>query len=117
MCRIANLDYYKNLGNDAFGLGVRWFKSEPTDRQTVYACIDDERDYQLERWGTDGIEAPHSLCEFLVYIRDYTEEALHSMSRERDGVASEKALKNLRKLAALAVAAQEQHGVRFRDDA
>jgi hypothetical protein len=86
------------------------FKSTPSDRSTIYDAINQERDYQSNIWE----EEPHSLTEFLVFINDYTSEALHAMSREPNNMCSVKALDSLRKIAALSVAAQEQHGVRFR---
>jgi hypothetical protein len=86
------------------------------DRAEVYAAIDGEREYQAQRWSEDTTESNglHSVTEFLVYIRDYTEEALHHVSRNADPGANEYALHSLRKIAALAVAAMEQRGVRTR---
>lgn len=84
-----------------------------TDRSKVYEVIDAEREYQDSRWhasSTDS-EGLHSNLEFLVYIRDYVEEAMHFCSRNEDPVANDFAKKSLRKIAALAVAAMEQNGV------
>ena len=53
--------------------------------------------------------------EFLVYIRDYVEEALHVASRDGDPVVRVKTAHSLRKIAALAVAAMEQNGVLLRE--
>jgi hypothetical protein len=79
-----------------------------TKRSIVYEAIDGERDYQDERWGGSGTHGVHSVTEFLTYIQDYTNEALHIESREED--ANQKALHIVRKIAALGVACMEQHG-------
>jgi len=56
----------------------------------------------------------HSAQEFLTYIESYTREAIEVGCRRPDPEAKEFALHALRKIAALAVAAMEQHGVRER---
>ncbi len=82
-------------------------------RQEVYAAVDGEREYQ-KKWRdpelTDS-EGNHSNVEFLVYIRDYADEALHVATREPDPKARLQNTHALRKIAALAVAAMEQNGV------
>jgi len=85
-----------------------------TTRAEVYRAIDTERDYQEFRWSDSTTHHNHSLTEWLVYIRDYTEEALHILSREADPVATEKALPFLRKIAPLGVAGMEQLGAPLR---
>ncbi len=87
-----------------------------SERSAVYAAIDGERSYQAKRWNEETADSKelHSITEFLVYIRDYTEEALHYVSRNADPDANEFALHSMRKIAALAVAAMEQRGVRSR---
>lgn len=87
-----------------------------TTRTTVFAAIDSERAYQ-KKWEDPSMTdsgGKHSVTEFLVYIRDYTEEALHFLSREPDPICEPKALHSLRKIAALAVAAMEQWGAPLR---
>jgi len=83
-----------------------------TTREQVYQAIDSERAYQEQRWHGDDQEgqAGHSLEAWLVYIKDYTEEALHTLSRESYKTANDKAIDSLRKIAGLAVAAMEEHG-------
>ena len=75
------------------------------DRQEVYRLIDGERDYQDVRWQKP--EHSHSVTEYLVYVRDYVEDALHRVSHE-DG--DEGVRPHLRKIGALAVACMEDHG-------
>jgi len=88
----------------------------PNERLDAMQAIHDERRYQAERWNehTTSTAGRHSVTEFLVYMRDYVEEALHVVSREADPEASEKALHIVRKVAALGVACMEQNGVRRR---
>lgn len=85
----------------------------PATRADVYAAIDGERDYQ-RKWEDPTLTdsgGRHTNVEFLVYIRDYVEEALHFASREPDPKAVMFCTSSLRKIAALAVAAMEQNGV------
>ena len=84
----------------------RNLESDMTPRIEVYKSIDTERTYQDAKWGT-GL---HSITEFLVFIRDYVEEALHAEARESMKTADPKSLDNIRKIAGLAVACMEQHG-------
>lgn len=76
-------------------------------RAAVFAAINGERDYQDRRWPGSR----HSNVEFLVYIRSYVNEALEFASRNPDLEAAAVCTNNLRKVAALAVAAMEQNGV------
>lgn len=86
-------------------------------RKEIYQAIDGERDYQ-EGWKDPTLTdsgGEHSNVEFLVYIRDYVEEALHIATRKPDPEANIHTAHALRKIAALAVAAMEQNGVLLRD--
>jgi hypothetical protein len=81
-------------------------------RAEVYAAIDTERDYQ-KKWEDPAVTTSggiHSNVEFLVYMRDYVEEALHYASRNPDPVAGVFTQHSIRKIGALAVAAMEQNG-------
>ena len=88
-----------------------------SNRAEVYAVIDEERTYQSERWNSKTTTSGgiHSNTEFLVYIKDYVEEALHYACRNPDPDATRFSQHNLRKIAALAVAAMEQNGIKRRD--
>ena len=73
------------------------------ERSEVYALIDGERAHQDRKW--PGHQ--HSVTEYLVYIRDYVEDALHRVTHE----SGENGVKpNVRKIAALAVACMEENG-------
>jgi hypothetical protein len=76
----------------------------------VFTAIDGERKYQDELWGPTESHGQHSITEFLVFMRDYVEEALHTESRESMSSADLKSLHIVRKVAALGVACMEQHG-------
>lgn len=88
-----------------------------SERSEVYKAIDGERSYQ------NGWDDPlltdtcgrHTYTEFLVYIKDYADEALHIATRRPDPEARVQNAHALRKIAALAVAALEQNGVLERD--
>lgn len=81
------------------------------ERKEVYAAIDSERNYQ-ELWKKySPAEGIHDTLGFLVFIRDYAEEALHIMSREPEPQCTTKAKDIMRKIGALAVASMEHNGV------
>ncbi len=77
--------------------------NEKTNRQSVFNAINHERDYQERRWPGHT----HSATEYLVYIDHYVKKAFAQVSTQ-DG--EESSLHELRKIAALAVAAMEEHG-------
>lgn len=76
-------------------------------RLEVYEAVNTERDYQEKRWNR---EPPHSIVEYLVYMRDYVEEALHNASRVDDAIMKQGLLNNVRKVTGLGVACMEHHG-------
>lgn len=85
-------------------------------RKEVYEAIDGERAYQQQRWAHSACHGTdHSPIEFLVYMRSYVNEALEYVSRNPEPEASERAMHNVRKIAALAVACMEIHGAPRRD--
>ena len=80
-------------------------------REDVYKLIDGERDYQDERWsyGTTETGGVHtSSNDWLVYMHDYIQEAMHYNSRNGDPQAKDFAMENIRKITAMGVAAMEQ---------
>ena len=83
-------------------------------QEEALKAIIHEREYQNNKWGSTSSQGLHSNLEFLAYIRDYVEEAMHVCSRNADASARDFTQDSLRKIAALAVAAMEQNGVRYR---
>lgn len=83
-----------------------------TTRAEVYKVIDGERAYQDSKWNESTCESAgvHNPTEWLVYMENYLLEAKHIVSRESDQTAFPKALANIRKIAAMAVACMEQNG-------
>jgi hypothetical protein len=79
-------------------------------RDEVYRLIDGERDYQDKFYKHPVIigEKEHSPEEWLMYMEDYIGEAKHLLSRGK-GPVNVQAMSNIRKIAALAVAAMEEH--------
>ncbi len=92
------------------------FTIRPLTREYVYGVIDSERDYQDAKWNPQTCTSggKHSRTEFLVYMRDYIEEALHIASREADEHCDHRVDANIRKIAGLAVACMEQNGCHSR---
>jgi len=82
-------------------------------RIEVYAAIDGERDYQDSRWNheTTASEGIHSPGEFLVFMKDYLDEAFTKFSRQAEPKATEDVLDIIRKIAGMGVACMEQNGV------
>jgi hypothetical protein len=80
-------------------------------RSDVYKLIDVEREYQDAKWTpeTTTSDGVHSVEEWLVYIEDYVNEAKHILSRNPKQDADKKSMENMRKIAAMAVCAMEQH--------
>lgn len=86
-----------------------------TPRTDVYAALDSERAYQNSRWcRTDPDKAaghnPHSVCEWLTYMRYYIDKGLELSTTNSDPQASQQALEFARKVSALGVVCMEQHG-------
>lgn len=98
----------------------------PAPRAEVFGAIESERAYQNERWGrtaselgpAEGHQAghnPHSVTEWLVYMKHYAEEGLKVATTNNDPEASRLALEFARKVAALGVVCMEQHGAPRRE--
>lgn len=73
-------------------------------REEVYELINGERDYQDKKWGGPEHDKRHSLGDFLLYMRYYLSEAEVCYGTD----SYEYTADNVRKVAALAVAAMEQ---------
>ena len=80
-------------------------------REDVYKLIDGERNYQDSRWNSNTTTSYeiHSVKEWMMFIEDYVNEAKHILSREPKQVADIKGMNIMRKMAAMAVCAMEQH--------
>ncbi len=79
----------------------------PPDK--VWLALLEERAYQEERWGGCTSQGKHTVTEFLVFMRDYIEEAMHHVSRNEEPAAARVALHAIRKVTAMGVACMEQH--------
>jgi hypothetical protein len=86
------------------------------NREEVYKALDSERDYQDLRWNekTTSTKGKHSVAEFVLFMEDYLAEARKFLSRNPEPEASELALANVRKIAAMGVACMEQNGAPMR---
>ena len=79
------------------------------ERQEVYRLIDGERNFQDEYWG-DIDDSGWSPTDWCVFIRMYLEKAEKGMiGAESVGEARRVQMENIRKIAALAVAAMENN--------
>ncbi len=84
------------------------------DANTFEEAIDavrGEMEYQEALWGPTETGGEHSITEFLVYIRSYTNEALETMSRKGEATAVPPTLDTMRKIATLAIKTMVAHGV------
>lgn len=70
-------------------------------RQQVYDLIDKERDYQIERWTGEFDDSQWAINDWLVFIERYIKKA-----RDYTGFPVGQ-MNEIRKIAALAVAAME----------
>jgi hypothetical protein len=78
-------------------------------RQEVLNCINDEREYQERKFPM--VEHLHELPTYLMYIKHYLNKAEFVLCNNGCKNSQEQALSQLRKIAALGVAAMEQHGI------
>lgn len=86
------------------------------DRKDVYKAIDSERDYQDVIWNSTTTAGDlHSFEEWFTYITDYVLEAQHKLSRSNQDDGYEFSRHSMRKVAAMAVRALEQHGAEQRE--
>jgi hypothetical protein len=81
------------------------------ERSEVYHRIDQEREYQIQRWEDgrrvgDKSDSEKDLGTWIIYIEDQLNKAKSELYHLRE----EEAKARLRKIAALAVAAMEVHG-------
>lgn len=77
------------------------------ERADVFAAIDRERSWQEHQWGTNA-EHPHTVGEWLLIVEAELHEAKQGWVK---GHGDADALRELVQVAAVAVAALEQHGV------
>lgn len=90
-----------------------------TNRTEVYTAIDTERAYQNKRWNRTDSDRnaghnPHSVAEWLTYMRYYIDKGLEAVTITNDPEAETAGLEFARKVAALGVVCMEQHGAPLR---
>jgi hypothetical protein len=76
-------------------------------REEIFNKINQEREYQDRKWGNID-EHPHSIPGYLLIIRKELEEAEEGWMKNVPGRDS--AMSEILQIAAVAVAAMEQHG-------
>ena len=79
-------------------------------REQVYRAIDSERDHQDRKWGTIQ-QHPHEVGAWLTLIRQHLRDAESAWCNSNGDYM---ALQEVRKIAAIAVACAEQHGITHR---
>ena len=79
-----------------------------TNRKEVYKVIDEERDYQDDKWGDELDDAQWAINDWIVFIERYIQEA-------KNNTGQAEALDSVRKIAALAVACMEYNGALRRE--
>ena len=77
-------------------------------RREVYDRLNGERSYQELMTKTKGWQQEHSVGDWIVFMQGYLNKAIARGSKE---IGWDGALDELRKVAALAVACFEEHGV------
>ena len=83
-----------------------------TPRQAAYAAINSERDYQDDLWtDMDRTAIDRSLDEFILYIKQYADEA-GALTTHGDET---EALHFVRKVGALCIGCMEKHGAPRRE--
>ncbi|RJR12830.1 hypothetical protein C4588_01640 [Candidatus Parcubacteria bacterium] len=78
-------------------------------REAVFNAITEERNYQDRKWGTVK-DRPHSIAEWILIAEAELEEAKHAWTKDCSDL---NALKELLQVAAVVVAALEQHQIKL----
>lgn len=76
------------------------------ERNDVFREIDNEREYQERKWGTIE-QHPLTVGEYLLILKGELDEATQAWRKSRGDTD---ALDEIRQVAAVAVAALEEHG-------
>lgn len=92
--------------NTTIALGYNLTNGLKMQRRDVYKRIDEERNYQDQRWHGCVPDKEKAIAEWLNYIEYHLEKAKERVYNH----SSDEALAELRKIAALAVRAMEIHG-------
>lgn len=77
------------------------------NREEVYSIIDGEREYQEYKWKGHR----HEVGAYITILQNYVDKSRHAWT---DNNGDEKALEEIRKIAAIAVSCMEEHGVNKR---
>ena len=72
------------------------------DRREVYGYIDNERDYQDNKWGGKENDEQHSIADWLIFMEIFLDKAKRALR-----YSSADALVNVVKIGALSVACLE----------
>lgn len=90
-----------------------------TERSSVYAAIDAEREYQDQAWpenaGTVENQRERTVAEELLMIEEYVAKARTAWTNAPRNVEADVTTNVLRKIAAIAVRAMENHGAPGRE--
>lgn len=86
------------------------YRRRKISQEEVLAVIRGERDYQDQKWAADGGSLLYTLYEHLAHIRSYVNIALMNISSSN----YDERFEALRKIAATAVLAMEQNGIKPR---
>lgn len=81
-------------------------------RKQVYEAIDTERAYQDRKWGGENHDEQHCVADWVIFMNKHIADAMMAVYN-LDNVT---AMDSVRKIAALAVAAMENRGVRGRNN-
>lgn len=81
------------------------------DRQEVFSILNEERDYQDEKWGGAPHDSDHSVSDWLIYMRIYLTEAENAVYKSNP----DDAMKAIRKITAMGIAAMESKGCKRRE--
>lgn len=92
--------------NTTIALGYNLTNGLKMQRRDVYKRIDEERNYQDQRWHGCVPDKEKAIAEWLNYIEYHLEKGKERVYHQ----SSDEALAELRKIAALAVRAMEIHG-------
>lgn len=83
------------------------------EREEIFVVIEQERQYQNERWVDDP---EHTPTEFLLYMYHYLDKARKIATEEDEDVMNPKIMDVMRKIITMGVKCAEVHGLPKRGD-
>ncbi len=80
------------------------------NREDVYSIIDNEREYQIKKWGSIK-DKPHEVGAWITLMQHHLDIASKNWCENNNDISS---LEEIKKVISIGVACGEQHGLKYR---